>query len=200
MDPVPPLPRHAELNLPIRLADGADIPTSDDGLDPPDGEDDGKVGPVLSPRYLRSLGDSINIEPDGEDSEPILQQTPKRRSSPTKSAPKDPITIDAEAWAVQYRLLRANAARATMPSLRAYRIWHCNAQLDPEAIAKLLRDPPLQTATVVNYILEAIRLEKLPYDAARLQAEVLKLLPADVMARRYKPIFKACQEATQASA
>src|SRR2546430_11853938 len=49
-------------------------------------------------------------------------------------------------------------------------------------IAKMLRDPPLQTTTVVNYILESIRLEKLPYDKKRV-ADVLKHLPPSLAQR-----------------
>lgn len=200
LDPVPPLPRHAELNLPIRLADGVSISTSDEGLETAEGEDDGKTCPTLSAKYLKSLGDSINIEPDSEDSEPIVKQVSKTgsTSSPPK-APKDPRIIDAENWLVQYRQSHLEPARATSASMRAYRVWYDNEDLDPKAIAKLLRQPPLQNATVVNYILEAIRLEKLPYRAARLQTEVLDLVPAIGQVNRYQSLLKACRKAIDAA-
>ena len=70
-----------------------------------------------------------------------------------------------------------------------------NDNLDPVAIAQLLREPPLQTNTVVSYILEAIKLEKLPYPKARLRDEVLALLPEQVLDLRYKMLFNACKGA-----
>lgn len=52
-----------------------------------------------------------------------------------------------------------------------------------------MRDPPLATTTVVNYILEAIRLEKLPFERERLR-EVMVLMPVDVLESRYRSVWK----------
>lgn len=196
LDPTPPLPHHAELNRPIRLADGVVIPSVDESLEP-DGEDAVSCHLALSPRYLKSLGESIQIEENGE---PILMETAKP-SQPAKDAIKDARIIAAESWVLGYRVHSKSIAvrktvKATAASLRAYHIWHYNRDLNPEAIARLLRNPPLQTLTVVNYILEAIRLEKLPYDAPRLQAEVLSLLPKEILGTsRYKSLTNACRHA-----
>jgi len=197
LDPVPPLPHHANLNLPIRLADGVSISTSDEVSETAEGEDGGKIGPRLTARYLKSIGSTINIEPDGEDSEPILKDVakPKRTTTSPQRGPKDPKIVDAETWLTQYRQSHAGAVRAAPASLRAYRIWHDNEDLDPGAIAELLRQPPLQKTTVVYYILEAIRLEKLPYRAARLQTEVLDLIPEVRQVNRYTSLVKACRKA-----
>lgn len=197
LDPVPPLPHHANLNLPIRLADGVSISTSDEVSEAAEGEDGGKIGPRLTARYLKSIGGTINIEPDGEDSEPILKDVAKPKSTTTSSqkGPKDPKIVDAEIWLTQYRQSHAGAVRAAPASLRAYRIWYDNEDLDPGAIAELLRQPPLQKTTVVYYILEAIRLEKLPYRAARLQTEVLDLIPEVRQVNRYTSLVKACRKA-----
>ncbi|KAL1863073.1 hypothetical protein VTK73DRAFT_6475 [Phialemonium thermophilum] len=209
LHPTPPLPYHVELDLPIRLADGVIIPPSDEAAETVEAEDQDSQGPVLPARYLNSLGDSIRIEPDGEDGEPVLKETKPsklRRSTGQAVQPKDPRIAEAEAWLTEYRQSRgagarspinksAAAAAATPASLRAYRIWHANRDLDPETIAGLLRQPPLQTATVANYILEAIRIEKLPFDATRLQKEVLCRVPPDIQSRRYKTLLKACQAA-----
>lgn len=200
LDPAPPLPHHAELNRPIRLADGVVIPTADEIQDP--GCDDSRPdGLALSARYLKSLGESIEIEADGE---PILKETPKP-SEPAENAPKDARIVAAENWLAEYRATCKSidvrrTVKAPAASLRAYHIWHHNADLDPQAIAKLLRNPPLQKSTVVNYILEAIRLEKLPYDAMRLQAEVFSLLPKEMLASRYKLLASACKQAIAAGA
>ena len=144
----------------------------------------------------KSLGESIEIETDGE---PILKETPKP-SGPAKDAPKDARIVAAEIWLAEYRancksIDVRKTVKAPAASLRAYHIWHHNEGLDPHAIAKLLRTPPLQTSTVVNYILEAVRLEKLPYDPARLQAEVFSLLPKEMLASRYKVLASACRQA-----
>ena len=59
----------------------------------------------------------------------------------------------------------------------------------PEAAA-LLRDPPLQNATVAGYVIEALRLEKLPYDKEELR-EVLVYVPESGRGRYRKFIKEA---------
>lgn len=198
LKPTPPLPYHAELNRPIRLADGVVIPTANEAVEAMETAEPGdkEVQPAtfsLSARYLLSLGENINIEPDGE---PILKET-SFAPQITEKATKDARIVAAENWLVGYRASHP-AVKAPGAAMRAYRIWHSDQDLDPERLAKLLRTPPLQTATVVNYILEAIRLEKLPYEAARLKTEVLSLFP-EVLASRYKPLAKACEQAITAA-
>ncbi|KAK0636356.1 hypothetical protein B0T17DRAFT_503820 [Bombardia bombarda] len=195
LDPTPPLPHHAERNLPIRLADGVLLPTPDAASEPtaPPAEstDD---GPELSTDYLKTLDGSIQIEaeadgPDsGEQAAPALQEPVTQNDTATTPAaqkttcqpkpPKDARITEAELWASQYRLAHpptsASGFRAVVsgPALRAYYLWRNNEDLHPERIAALLRDPPLKTSTMVSYILDAIRLDKLPYDKARMRAEV----------------------------
>jgi hypothetical protein len=166
---MPPLPLHAELNRPISLAYGVVIPPPDETLEP-EGE------PILLPSNPppdRSLGQSgIKVEED--------------------AGPRDARTVEAEEWLKEYQSRKAICS-AFPGSLRAYHIWHHNADLTPEAVAKLLRRPPLQTATVVNYILEAIRLEKLQYDPKRLGGEVLSFFPRGALPRRYKHLASSCK-------
>lgn len=172
------------------------IPPPDETLEP-EGEDSRPEGLALSSRYLKSLGESIKIEEDGE---PILPRpTSSEPAARATATTKDARIVEAESWLADYRAARKPRAAAAAASLRAYRIWHHNADLDPEAIARLLRNPPLQVSTVVNYILEAIRLEKLPYDAPRLQSEVLGLFPKQALPSRYKPLASACRQATGAA-
>jgi hypothetical protein len=65
-------------------------------------------------------------------------------------------------------------------------------------VAALLRDPPLQTTTVVSYILDAIRLGKLPFEKGRLREEVLGLLGEEVLSGgRYDGVVRACEEARE---
>jgi hypothetical protein len=176
------------------------IPTPDENLEP-EGEDAQPGGLALSQRYLKSLGESIEIEADGEP--PILMDTQKP-SEPAEDAPKDARIVAAETWLTEFRAHSKRSlktVKAAPASLRAYHIWHYNEDLYPQAIAKLLRNPPLQTSTVVNYILEAIRVEKLPYDATRLHGEVLSLLPKEILGTsRYKLLVSACKHAINAEA
>ncbi|KAB5575686.1 hypothetical protein GE09DRAFT_600328 [Coniochaeta sp. 2T2.1] len=197
LDPTPPLPYHAELNRPIRLPDGAVIPTADETAEP-ETEDPRAGGLALSPRYLKSLGASIKIEDD--DGEPILKEGTRPLSPPKTGLALDPRVGAAVHWLAEYRGDTGKVVKAGNASLRAYHMWHHNPDLEPVAIAKLLRDPPLQTSTVVNYILEAIRLEKLPYDAYRLQDEVLSLIPKEMRASRYRLLVSQCKQAIAAAA
>ncbi|KAK4192989.1 putative Werner syndrome helicase [Podospora australis] len=201
LNPCPPLPAHAELNKPIELADHKLLQTA--------GEEEAETeaaaaaaaaadqGPVLSANYLKSLAETVTceFEPDAE-TEPntsttTTTTTPKKRSA-TKE-PKDPRITEGDLWAAQYRVAHPKT-RATNPSLRAYYIWHKNEDLGPSKIAGLLRDPPLQLTTVINYILEAIRIAKLPFNKQRLRAELLDQLPAEMVQNRYKSVVKLCNE------
>ncbi|KAK3325858.1 exonuclease-like protein [Apodospora peruviana] len=199
LDPTPPVPHFVEENKPISLADGIVLPTADEGsaeqeTDKPEGETT-TTGPVLSAKYLKSLGDTIKIENDDElSSEPILVKQPE--PAPVQI---DNRVVEATAQAADYRASRPPArtarASAALYQLRAYYLWHKNADLNPQQVAALLRDPPLQTMTVVNYILEAIRLEKLQYEKARMKAELLSLIPESILATpRYKTFVKGCEK------
>lgn len=196
LDPTPPLPYHAELNLPIRLADGVSIPTSDEAGETAEAEvkGDAKIPAALSQEYLNSAGETIRVEAEGDEVEPqaFVPKTPKPRKVEQK--PKDDRILAAEAWLKTHRAIpSASKNRATPAALRAYHIWHANDDLDPVGIAKLLRDPPLKTTTVVSYILEAIKLEKLPFNKIRLRSEVLNLLPKEILSLRYKTMLKATE-------
>lgn len=104
--------------------------------------------------------------------------------------PIDARVAAAELTVKQYCASKPTAAAA---ALRAYYIWHANEDLTPEAITRLLRDPPLKVNTVVSYILQAIVTEKLPYGRARLKAEVMAFLHPDAVNRRYRSLAKDCQ-------
>ncbi|KAK3944204.1 putative Werner syndrome helicase [Diplogelasinospora grovesii] len=208
LSPTPPMPYHAELNQPIRLADGVTIPTADDtpDLEPKDDDNNNNNNnnPSLSStaKYLRSLGASVRIEVDDPIlTEPVIKdppasKTPKKDDTP----PKDARVTEAEVWAAQYRVSHPKT-RAAAYILRAYYLWHNNKNLNPEAIAGLLRDPPLQTNTVVNYIMEAIRLERenLPFEKARMKTDVLDKLPKEIVSSRYKTLYQLCQLQEQPS-
>ena len=171
LDPTPPCPAYAELNLPIRLAHGVVIPVADE--EQAAIEDEGWKSTVVV-----SQADFIDETP----------RSVSRKSVP-KSTMKPPQVVVAETWVCEYRagVQPPEVVRASASHLRAYALWHCH-QESIEDIANLLRDPPLQRATVANYILEAVRLQKLTYDADRMR-DVLACLPAYGRAR-YRHIVK----------
>ena len=77
--------------------------------------------------------------------------------------------------------------------MRCYYLWYHNPDLSLPDIAGLLREVPLQTNTVVNYILEAARTEKLPFEKERLRV-VLGELPKEVVAGRYRTLSRVCED------
>ena len=160
MDPTPPCPAHAELNLPIRLASGVAVPATDD----------------VSIELAVHVGAAPPLETVP------METRPNPRGSSTSSmprAPKNPLVQQADTWALEYRATvhPPEVVRALPAQLRAYALWY-RYEHSVEEIARTLRDPPLQMTTVGNYIVEAIRLEKsLAYDRDRLQ-EVLEHVPA----------------------
>jgi hypothetical protein len=86
------------------------------------------------------------------------------------------------------------SSSAAPSALRSYFIWTDNDDMDPASIAKLLRNPPLQTNTVICYILDSILIEKLPYPKARLKTEVLSQLHAKLASGKYQRIVQACAD------
>ncbi|EFQ27871.1 3'-5' exonuclease [Colletotrichum graminicola] len=185
LDPIPPRPHDAELNRPIRLADGQFIAAADDNAEAIDSDDRGTTT-ALSYKHVEAIKASLEIEPEGGG--PSIAESIRSASavSPQKRQ-KDPRVAAADEQLARYRTT-IKTLRATPSAVRSYYIWRNNADLTPEAIAKVLRDPPLQTNTVVSYILEAIKLEKLPFDKKRLRNEILHLLPKDVLQGRYKAL------------
>lgn len=209
LDPVPALPFHADLGKPIPLPPGIESSSSDEanldefaadeaGLEAENG--DGELTALRSEvlNVLEEVRDSL-ASLAGEDSSAgtVGAKVSKRKAAvavaaaKSPSIPKDPRITDAEAWLVEYKEGRAGNLKASPAALRAYHIWHANAGLDAEAIARLLRDPPLQTTTVAGYILSSIHLEKLPYHETRMKTEVMNRLPADVTRKRYFTLWRA---------
>ena len=209
LDPTPPRPFHAEENKPIRLAEGIEIPI-DEAAEELEPEDPVPPAPFTKARYYRprlASSEDLELELDPDftittslpnSSPPVTRSksTPNKTPSPAPSTqPKDPLVLVAESASSSYRNTHPNN-RATPSSLRAYFVWYENPGLSLAEIAALLREVPLQTSTVMNYILEAIRLEKLPYEKERLR-EVLGRLPEGVVRGRYRALGKAVTEKEQ---
>ena len=179
---IPPRPAHAELNLPIRLANGQTVANyempADATVDEHPPKDDAKEV-VQIEEMARDFMDIV-IE-DGESSTPVEEI--KKRDANTE---KPPEIVSAETWIQNWRaeLPASYKPKATAAFLRAYFLWYHLEKTVPEAAA-ILRDPPLQTTTVANYILEALRIETLPSQVNRV-ADVLACLPDSVSKRRYQ--------------
>ena len=117
-----------------------------------------------------------------------LQDSHITPSKALKKAPTSEFTT-AQDWVTAWRttLPITYKPTASPASLRAYALWHEQRYSVPEAAA-LLRDPPLQNATVAGYVLEALRLEKFPFEKERLDA-LLMYIPEAGKAR-YRNLIK----------
>lgn len=196
LNPTPPRPYFAEDNKPIRLAEGVEIPTDEelDGEEPEPLVSTKKQTTKFSSTYLANASESLELDPDFEIAPPILPVTTPpttgSKSAPPKASSKDSRVVQAGGQADAYRATH-HQNRAAPSSLRCYFLWHHNPDLSVQDIAALLREVPLQTSTVINYILESVKLEKLPYEKERLK-EVLAFLPKEVVQSRYRTLAKAC--------
>ncbi|KAI8950812.1 ribonuclease H-like protein, partial [Xylaria longipes] len=193
LDPCPPLPHPAELNLAIPLAEGVRVTSPDVTLEAANVVPANGGTPASPEKSLAAALDTIDIE-DTEtvSSVTVLKATKtglvsKQKPAPTTPTPrtpdrpKDSRVEVAEDRAASYRASHPQA-RSTAVQLRSYFLWHCY-DLSPAAIAQLLRDPPLKTVTVVQYILFVVQAEKLPVDRDRL-CEVADLIPRSMLQTR----------------
>lgn len=160
LDPTPPRPSDAELNLPIRLANGQTVA---DYLQAQKGED------AVS---------NIESHPSSSDSEEEAQeaQDPRESAENESSAQKDVSNHNARISAVQANdwVLdwQANQPQGYVPktpgtNLRSYALWHEQGATVKEIT--LTRKPPSKISTVVAHIYEAVIAEKLPVDVGRWQ-------------------------------
>lgn len=69
-------------------------------------------------------------------------------------------------------------------------MWHANEDLDPESIARLLRDPPLRKSTVITYLLNAVVDQNLSYSRTRLKAQVLPFLHPTSLKGAYRSLAR----------
>lgn len=121
--------------------------------------------------------------------------------SPATAAGKQTATRDARIEAAEARVAQRRASRpggrllAAPSSLRTFFLWQANEDMTPADVARLVRDPPLQTGTVIGYILDAIKSEKLDFPRDRLRDEVLSLLHPALANGKYRAIVKQCEQA-----
>ncbi|KAL8648586.1 MAG: hypothetical protein Q9226_005930 [Calogaya cf. arnoldii] len=206
LSPCPPLPAHAELGLPIRLANGQTVaeyeePTQEEAA--PE-ESNGNTTPQPSTEELDEAAMNLEIE-DNEPSSSTAQKpgAPKPKAKP-RACPSHPSIIAANDWITEYRASTQppsssnDATYPTLPSATTTPIPSSPppTQKKPRAtpaslrayflfhhhalsvadIASLLRDPPLLHATVASYILEAARIDRLELQRERIEL-CLEVLP-----------------------
>jgi exonuclease 3'-5' domain-containing protein 2 len=196
LKPTPPRPYNVEHNIPIRLASGVVIPVPDEATEEPEPEESPvNVSPATTPiSDSEAASENIQIE---QDPEPKATTVPKTvpRAKDFDVARKPQTLIDAEEWALAYRaahptpIVTKSPNAATFTVLRTYALWHFNPLLSVTEIGTILRDPPLQPSTVMNYILDAVRVEKLPYNKDRLKA-VLQKMPDAPSTLRFRGLRK----------
>ncbi len=178
MNPTPPRPAHAELNLPIRQANGQDVALVDETAEThEDSDEDSDQCCEISVEDLTSDIDTLNLgDPPVSDSEASLVPNappvaPSSVRSPGEASGEKSVSLppsreldSAIAWVQGY--CQNTKPSAKPAELRAYALWQ-EQGFDIPTVAKLLRVPPLQNTTVVNYIGKAISNEMLPYQCAR---------------------------------
>lgn len=192
---MPPRPAHAELNQPIRLANGQTVATYDETVETNDVLSTASSETELSVEELAR--DFVNTVIE-DLSEPLSDlDTPELKRGSGAASVLRPEVSAANSWVAQWRstLSPDYKPRAFTYQLRAYALWH-EQQHAITTTAALLRDPPLQLATVATYIMEAVRAERLPFEFTRLM-EVTKYLPVSALTR-YRGFLKRC-DATENS-
>ncbi|KAI5461322.1 hypothetical protein BGZ63DRAFT_385587 [Mariannaea sp. PMI_226] len=201
LSPCPPRPEFAEKRMPIKLAPppeiDAEVPVEVAKTDVPDKVTDITEEPPLP--TLDSVPASVLVPRVSTSKDNIPTTTTTTTTTSSKSTtPSKAIDSRIVAANLELQLYRSqrNARLVAKPSaMRSYFIWYNNQDLTPDSIAKLLRDPPLKTNTVVSYILESITLEKVSYSKERLKTEVLSFLdPQNVMYGKYRDLFKEAYE------
>ncbi|PWW78347.1 hypothetical protein C7212DRAFT_199449 [Tuber magnatum] len=130
-------------------------------------------------------------EPPSDNDYPIVEEEVEEYDYKPKRINLDGPAVEmASSWATSFLGALAGSgieAKAQHSQLKAYSLWH-NGKHSVEKIAELCRNPPLKETTVVMHILEAIRLENLPYDNGRL-AELRSRIPKPFMNGKYHWVF-----------
>lgn len=149
--------------------------------------------PIYPAKDLEEVAAIASAQENTSTTPATPSKTPKKELT-TTTVDRDQRITAAESQAQKYRESKRRPCTVGLSALRAYYIWRNNTDLKPEGIAKLLREPPLQTNTVVGYILSSITAETLPYEKKRVQDELLAALaPGALKSSRYQALVKECQ-------
>ena len=175
LKPIPPRPPFAELEQPIILPGGAAIRIGEDSIE----------GMDQTTESIEQVDEETAEELGALATQPASSMSSQ---NPTEAVERPPQVLAAERWDAQWQenLPEHRKPRTSKAYIRAYALWH-HIGLSVEEIAVVLREPPLLSSTVTNYILESIRLERLPYDETRV-GDLLKKMPDSITRTRYRNI------------
>lgn len=194
MQPTPPRPHFVEKNLPIQFLTADDVDESDETSESGESEVITDVEAELDDPEVKVAKPLVKSTTTTTKTKPSTKITPPEKQA---KATRDVRIVAAEDDAREYHDNTKNV-RVTVSTLRSYFLWYDNPSLTPEAIAALLRTPPLKTNTVVSYILDSIIAEKLPYSKERLRTEVIShLAPEARLATRYRGLVADSQESEE---
>ena len=206
MVPTPPRPALYELQMPLILGNGLPPPrkkkasaTTKPNIHPgetassvqtvvlEDTEDEGRAAAEVldeihdeGEEAKESEDEFYSCESDYEESPPGQPEHGSLTSEPTSSPPDTAQELVlADEWLRQWRerSVADRKPRATPACLRAYALWHSQT-LGIDMCAKILRNPPLALTSVAQYVLEAVKVENLPYTPDRLREVVGFLHPS----------------------
>ncbi|KAH7336515.1 hypothetical protein BKA65DRAFT_563649 [Rhexocercosporidium sp. MPI-PUGE-AT-0058] len=220
LDPTPPRPYHAELNLPIRLAEGVEIPSDAEAEEAEPEVEDLAENTTTKPkskkssqRELEAAKETVSLE-DPELEYALTGHTPSLSPDPSPAgpflirriAPHAPASSKPPALFSSYTSSLVHAAETLASchldsvhkhpgranphhplhssskstyhlrgrNLRTYFLWYENPDLSLEEVGALLRKPALSGRSVAVGILEAVRVEGVPFDRERLRGVIAK--------------------------
>ncbi|CAH0053249.1 unnamed protein product [Clonostachys solani] len=213
LDPIPPRPHHAELELPLQLAMKVDELEQEEVVNASTSgevESEEKATPATSePADLGQEDEERSLAGEAAqnlEEEPVPKSVGANAASvqtnlapPTQKRSPPVSRIDSRIQAAelrlnQYRRSKRTAVQVGPSFLRAYYIWYDNESLNPEKIAQIMRDPPLKLNTVTGYILGAVATERLPFSTERMREEIISTLPPAVLGlTKYRRVVDACK-------
>ncbi|KAK5631187.1 hypothetical protein RRF57_006902 [Xylaria bambusicola] len=192
LDPCPPSPHRAELNIAIQLADGIKVVRPKETLEADEliSNDDYVAGQPEKTTAIETVGventETVSLTMTLTKTRTSIASKKKLASTSatpkSPEPPKDSRVEVAEDRVASYRTSHPQT-RSSFAQLRAYFLWHCY-DLPPITVAQLLRDPPLKTITVVQYIISVVQAEKLPVDRDRLR-EIASFIPESKLWGRF---------------
>ncbi|KAM3562670.1 hypothetical protein MY1884_001695 [Beauveria asiatica] len=198
MDPPPDRPRHAELRLPIPIPPTPVVSDVESDADS-DVESDKDSSSEFSDDSIEetmlelAMAESSLIAESSSIAAPSPAAAAAQTQTQTQAPTRDARIVAAEAKMSQLQASRARGRLLARPSaLRTFYLWQANDDLAPADVARLLREPPLQTGTVIGYILDAIQAEKLAFPKERLRREVLSILHPTLAGGKYRAVVERC--------
>ena len=189
-DPVPPRPAHAELNLAISLGNQdwprqpVELLEDTDESDDPESvsSSDMSIEELAREYFHVSLKDDAQVrprvmkEPASTSSEARSPQSSSvlSTSEPLQS-PKNVILSSNNVYSMELEIANQFVAafrplpnrRVAPQALRAYSLWQEQGLSVPE-VATILRQPPVQTSTVISYLCDAINIGNLKFEPAKI--------------------------------